>query len=100
MRELDVLVGACPDLPRQSGAPRVGQPRPGARESLHVEADEITETRDGRVFARLFVTGRGRASGVDTQIHGWTVLWFGNGMITRQVFLDRDEALEAAGLSE
>jgi hypothetical protein len=35
---------------------------------------------------------------VETQVHGWSVLWIANGKITRrQVFLDRNAALEAAG---
>jgi hypothetical protein len=47
------------------------------------------------------LTTRGKGSAADTQIHGWTVMWITNGKATRrQVFLDRDEALEAAGLEE
>jgi ketosteroid isomerase-like protein len=70
-------------------------------ESIRVEADELAETSDGRVFARLSLTGRGKASGVVTEQHAWTVLWFANGMCTRRrVFRDREAALEAAGLSE
>jgi hypothetical protein len=47
------------------------------------------------------MTARGKASGAETQIRGWFVLWVTGGKITRrQVFLDREEALEAAGLSE
>jgi ketosteroid isomerase-like protein len=69
-------------------------------ESIHVEADEIAKSSDGRVFARLFLTGRGKASGAETKQDAWTVLWFANGVCTRRrVFRDRDEALEAAGLS-
>jgi ketosteroid isomerase-like protein len=38
---------------------------------------------------------------VETEVRGWFVLWIADGKITRrQVFLDRDEALEAAGLRE
>jgi ketosteroid isomerase-like protein len=70
-------------------------------ESIHIEVEEITEAPDDRVFAGSQLTARGKGSGVDTQIHAWTVLWLTNGKITRrQVFLDRDQALEAAGLSE
>jgi ketosteroid isomerase-like protein len=70
-------------------------------ESIRVMADEASETSDGRVFARLFVTGRGTASGAVIKQDAWTVLWFANGLCTkRRVFRDRDEALEAAGLSE
>jgi ketosteroid isomerase-like protein len=70
-------------------------------ETLRVRADELAETTEGRVFARLSLTGRGKASGAVTEQHAWTVLWFANGLCTRRrVFRDRDEALEAAGLSE
>jgi len=70
-------------------------------ESIRVRADELAETSDGRVFARLSLTGRGKASGAVTEQAAWTVLWFANGLCTRRrVFSDRDEALEAAGLSE
>jgi hypothetical protein len=47
------------------------------------------------------LTTRGKGSGVETQVRGWSVVWITNGKTTRrQVFLDRDEALEAAGLRE
>jgi len=49
----------------------------------------------------MFVTARGKGSGVETQVRGWQVCWFADGMITRRkIFLDRDEALQAAGLRE
>jgi ketosteroid isomerase-like protein len=70
-------------------------------EGIHFEVEEITEAADDRVFFGGLLTTRGKGSGVDTQIHGWTVMWITNGKATRrQVFLDRDEALEAAGLRE
>jgi len=53
------------------------------------------------VFFGGLVTTRGKDSGVETQVHGWTVVWLADGKITRrQVFLDRDEAVGAAGLRE
>jgi ketosteroid isomerase-like protein len=70
-------------------------------ESIHFEVEEITEAAGDRIFFGGLLTTRGKGSGVDTQIYGWTVMWIANGKATRrQVFLDRDEALEAAGLSE
>ena len=70
-------------------------------ESLHFELEEITEVADDRVFFGGCLTARGKGSGVETQIRGWSVMWITNGKATRrQVFLDRNEALEAAGLSE
>jgi ketosteroid isomerase-like protein len=70
-------------------------------ESLHVAVEEITEATEDRVFLSALLTARGKASGVETKLRGWFVVWFANGTITRRrVFRDRDEALEAAGLSE
>jgi ketosteroid isomerase-like protein len=70
-------------------------------ESIRVEADELAEASDGRVFARVSITGRGKISGAVAEQAAWTVLWFANGLCTRRrVFRDRDEALEAAGLEE
>ena len=70
-------------------------------ERISVRADEIVQTQDGRVFVRLSVIGRGTVSGAETELHGWTVLWFDKGLITaRRIFRDRAAALEAAGLRE
>src|SRR5688572_14478089 len=49
-------------------------------ESIRVRADELADTSDGRVFARLYLTGRGKGSGAVTEQDAWTVLWFANGL--------------------
>jgi ketosteroid isomerase-like protein len=70
-------------------------------ESLRIEISEITEASDDRVFFGMLLTARGKDSGVDTRQRAWSVQWFAGGRVTRRkVFLDRAEALEAAGLSE
>jgi ketosteroid isomerase-like protein len=70
-------------------------------ESIHVEVEEITEASDDRVLVGLLAKARGRGSGVPTELRLWQVFWFAEVLITRrQVFWTRDEALEAAGLSE
>jgi ketosteroid isomerase-like protein len=70
-------------------------------ESIHVDVDEIIEAAPDRVVTGGLLTARGRGSGVGTQVRGWSVYWVAGGKVRkRQVFLDRDEALEAAGLSE
>jgi len=70
-------------------------------ESMNVDVEEFTEASDGGVFAGFVAIARGRASGVETELRFWTVFRFAEGKITRrQVFWTRDEALEAAGLSE
>jgi ketosteroid isomerase-like protein len=70
-------------------------------ESVHFEVDEITEAADDRVLVGGLLTTRGKGSDVETQTRGWNIIWITNGKVTRRrVFLDRDEALEAAGLGE
>jgi ketosteroid isomerase-like protein len=70
-------------------------------ESFHAEVAEITELGDGRVFVEFLVTTRGVSSGVETQLRVWLVFSFAGGKIARRhAFGTRDEALEAAGLSE
>jgi ketosteroid isomerase-like protein len=70
-------------------------------EHLDVEVVELTELGDARVFAEILLTARGRGSGVPVELRFWTVLWFAESKITRrEVSWSRDQALEAAGLSE
>jgi ketosteroid isomerase-like protein len=70
-------------------------------ESIHGEAEEIREASDGRIFAGGVMTVRGKGSHAEVRQRGWFVFWVANGTITkRRVFLDRNEALEAAGLRE
>ena len=70
-------------------------------ESLHMEALEITPARDGRLLVEFELTARGRESGAETRARFWTVSHIAAGKIrTRHGFLDRAQALEAAGLPE
>jgi ketosteroid isomerase-like protein len=65
------------------------------------EREEIEQLPDGRVFVGgVFVT-RGQGSGVETKLRFWQVFQFREGQIARRrVFLDRADALGAAGLAE
>ena len=70
-------------------------------ENLHCGVEEITEAADDLIFFGGLLTARGKDSGVDTELRFWTVNWFADGKVARRkVFLERAEALEAAGLSE
>ncbi len=70
-------------------------------EEVHLEIEEITALSDARVFFGYTQIGRGRGSGLLGELRGWAILWLAKGLITRrQVFWTRDQALEAAGLSE
>jgi hypothetical protein len=55
-----------------------------------------------RVFVGLFLTARGKGSGVEAPgLRLWQVNQFEDGKTARrQVFLERAEVLEAAGLRE
>jgi ketosteroid isomerase-like protein len=70
-------------------------------ESPHLELERITELGDDRVFTENLFSFRGKGSGVPVALRWWGVYWTAEGKIARrQVFMARDEALEAAGLSE
>jgi hypothetical protein len=78
-----------PDLNRTLGA------------NFHVELTEIAEAADDRFLVGSVLTARGKGSGVETVHRSWRVVWMADGKATRrQVFLERSDALEAAGLSE
>ena len=69
-------------------------------DGLHFETERLWD-RDDRVLAFIRPTGRGHASGAEFDIriaHLWTLR---DGVVVRgEGYGDRDEALEAAGLSE
>jgi ketosteroid isomerase-like protein len=70
-------------------------------ESLHSGVEEIEEVGDDRVFFGGLLTARSRDTGAETNQRFWSVAWITDGQVTRRkVFLERAEALEAAGLSE
>src|SRR5262245_10299184 len=70
-------------------------------ESFDVEVEEIREASDHRVFIGIRPSARGNASGAVTELRSWQVFTFVDGKAaSREIFLNRDEALEAAGLSQ
>ena len=70
-------------------------------ESFDIEVEEITQASDSQVFIGIRGSARGKASGVETELRAWQVFTFVDGKAaSREIFLNRDEALEAAGLSE
>ena len=72
-----------------------------AEGGIHAEVEQLTDLGDDRVFLGIVLTARGRGSGAPFEMSAWEVVWFAEGLVTRrQVFWTRDEALEAAGLSE
>ena len=70
-------------------------------DALQAEVEETIEGPDDRVVVGALVRTRGKGSGAQTELRLWAVVWVADGLIARrQIFRDRDEALEAAGLSE
>jgi ketosteroid isomerase-like protein len=70
-------------------------------DSPHNALDRVTELSGDRVFTENALTARGKGSGVPTKLRYWAVYWIREGKISRrQIFWNRDEALEAAGPSE
>jgi ketosteroid isomerase-like protein len=69
--------------------------------TLRWEVDEYIDAGEGRVVTLHRVIAKGRASGIelDRELGGvWDIQ---EGLIIREwIYLDRDEALEAAGLRE
>ena len=64
------------------------------------ELDEVGDGGD-RIAARMRRELRGKTSGVELEYDYWVVFTFREGMFARaEWFEDRQEALEAAGLSE
>jgi ketosteroid isomerase-like protein len=67
----------------------------------HLEVEQITALGDDRVRIAYANRARGRGSGLPLEPMIWSIFWLAEGLITRrQVFRTKDEALEAAGLSE
>ena len=69
---------------------------------VQMDIDEITETRDGGFLLGTRISARGVASGAETETYAWQVIWLTEERISRRQgpFWAREEALEAAGISE
>ncbi len=65
------------------------------------QVEDLRETSDGRVLALLIAHAVGRSSGTTVTLPLANIWTFKDGRVTRfEMFIDRDEALEAAGLRE
>ena len=69
-------------------------------DNAHVQIHELIDAGD-RVLVRLTARGRGKQSGVEASWHLWNVWTLRDGKVVHgQGFTAREEALQAAGLSE
>ena len=70
-------------------------------DDMRIEVEEVTEAGDDRLVVVLRVSGRGKGSGVNVEQHNGQVWTFVDGKVARiDSYMNRAEALEAAGLSE
>jgi ketosteroid isomerase-like protein len=70
-------------------------------EEITLEADEIRELDDHKVLTRSHFRGRGRASGVTTELRVHTVWTVENGKLVRfESFTDEQAAVDAAERAE
>jgi ketosteroid isomerase-like protein len=70
-------------------------------DDLTVVAEELVDAGDDRVVAVQRVTGRAKVSGIETEIRFSVVYTLRNGKIVQGCeYLDKEKALEAAGLRE
>ncbi|MCW2971019.1 MAG: hypothetical protein JWO23_2146 [Solirubrobacterales bacterium] len=68
---------------------------------FRIEVQRVQETGDSHALAFLRFSSTGRASGIVTGAESANVYDFTEGKIRRiRIFLDRSEALKAAGLAE
>jgi ketosteroid isomerase-like protein len=68
-------------------------------ESVEVHVEEAREAPDGRVLLQVSGAFRGGASGVQTEVRAWEVLWVVDGQVARrQLTWSKEEGLAAAGL--
>jgi len=68
---------------------------------FHLAVERLEAVDADRVLAFLRVTATGRTSGVPTEAVTGNIYDFAQGKLERiRIFLDRDHALEAAGLSK
>jgi ketosteroid isomerase-like protein len=68
---------------------------------LRAELEDCVEAPGDKVLAAVGYTGRARASGMEMDWRQWLVYTVDQGLIVRaEEYFKREEALEAAGLSE
>jgi uncharacterized protein len=67
---------------------------------IHYDQQELIDANDS-VVANMRIHGRGKASGAPFELSAWWVFTLREGRLIRvHAFLDRTQALEAAGLRE
>jgi ketosteroid isomerase-like protein len=72
-----------------------------AWEEFEVSLDEVFHEGEDVVVVAELLRGRGRGSGAEVEMRVFSAYWFENGKLRRRAaFIERRDALEAAGLQE
>jgi ketosteroid isomerase-like protein len=70
-------------------------------EDMSIHVDEYTDVDENSLIVAITFAGRARHTGIQVEMHPFHVFRWRDGKVVRwQVFLDRDEALEAAKFEE
>jgi uncharacterized protein len=69
-------------------------------EEVHREPEEIIDLGGDRVLVLYHLTARGKGSGIEVHLRAGDLVTIREGTGVRWVAMDRDQALEAAGLRE
>jgi len=70
-------------------------------ERFSIRREELIDAGNGRVFSSHRQSAIGKGSGVPIEVEYFSVFELEAGLVVRiRHYLDRDEALDAAGLSE
>jgi ketosteroid isomerase-like protein len=70
-------------------------------ENVRVDVKEITTLDDGRILLTTRVSAHGKGSGVPVTFDRWDLMTIRDGKFIRaEIYLDRGQALAAAGLAD
>ncbi len=68
-------------------------------EDMSIQVDEFTDVDENRILVAITFGGRARHTGLQVELHPFHVFSLRDGKVLRwQIFQDRGQALEAAGL--
>ena len=68
-------------------------------DDVRIAVSEITALDDGRLLLETRVSARGKGSGAPVEFDRWDVMTIRDGKVSRaEIYLDHDQALNAAGL--
>jgi ketosteroid isomerase-like protein len=101
IRQPPELPGASPEQHGHSGVLEAFAIWPEQWDDFRIEILKIAPARGGKVFANTRTRGRGKQSGIEVEMDVSFVFTLRDAKISEwRLFVQEDQALEAAGLSE